>query len=173
MAKVVSGLFEDVTRANAFLADLESRGYTAQDVSIITQEDAVQIENNASDGVADAATTGGIIGGVLGLLAGIGVLTLPGVGALFVAGPIASALGLTGVVGTTATGAVTGALAGGLIGALKELGVDEATAKIYEERIEDGAIMIAVSSHNEDSDDIENMMEENGADAVTQSITLT
>ncbi len=172
MANVIAGLFDSVTDANNFLADIESRGYTADEVSIITQEDAVQIENDATEGVADAAATGGVIGGVLGLLAGVGALTLPGIGALFVSGPIATALGLSGIVGTTATGAVTGALAGGIIGALKELGVDEATAQMYQERIEEGAVMIAVNAKN-DGNDIEQLMDENNAEHVITDMIIT
>ena len=58
-------------------------------------------------------TTGGVIGGTLGLLAGIGALAIPGVGPLIAAGPIMATLAGLGV----------GGAVGGLVGALVGMGI--------------------------------------------------
>ena len=55
--------------------------------------------------LAEGTYTGGALGGIAGLLAGVGALLIPGIGPIVAAGPIAATL--TGVVG--------GGLAGGLI----------------------------------------------------------
>ena len=79
-------------------------------------------DTKAPEGTAVGVTAGGAIGGVLGLLAGIGVLAIPGVGPLIAAGPI-----MAGLAGLGVGGAV-----GGIVGALTGMGIPEYEAKRYE-----------------------------------------
>ena len=75
-----------------------------------------------------------LIGGALGLLAGIGALAIPGVGPFIAAGPIMGALAGLGV----------GGAVGGLIGALVGMGIPEYEAKRYEGRVKDGGVLLSV-----------------------------
>jgi hypothetical protein len=84
------------------------------------------------------------VGGTLGLLAGIGLLAVPGVGPLIAAGPIMAALS------GAAVGAAVGGVAGGLIG----LGFPEYEARQYEGKVKAGNILISV--HTESSDEVDN-----------------
>ncbi len=86
------------------------------------------------EGTTAGVVTGGLTGGVLGLLAGIGVIALPGLGALVAAGPIMGAL----------SGAAAGATAGGVVGALVGLGIPEYEAKAYEDKLKSGSFLVAV-----------------------------
>src|SRR5205814_2957131 len=86
------------------------------------------------------APEGATTGGVLGWLAGIGAMTIPGVGPLIAAGPIASAL----------AGAGAGAAVGGVTGALVGLGIPEYEAKRYEGKIKGGNMLVSV--HSDDSE---------------------
>ena len=79
------------------------------------------------------------MGAVLGWLAGIGSLAIPGVGPFIAAGPIMGALG----------GAAVGGATGGIIGALVGLGIPEYEAKRYDGKIRGGNILISV--HTDDS----------------------
>ena len=79
-------------------------------------------------------TTGGVIGGTLGLLAGVGLLAIPGMGPFIAAGPIMAGLAGLGVGG--AVGGVTGALIG--------MGIPEFEAKRYEGRLQKGEILLSV-----------------------------
>lgn len=150
MATVSLGVFSSRDRAEAAINALEVAGYAPQDISIVMKdiEEGKDLANstgaNMAEGAVSGATTGGIIGGIAGLLIGIGAITIPGVGALLIAGPLAAALGLTGTAATTAAGAMTGALAGGLVGGLSGLGISAADAKRYEDRVKEGAILVAV-----------------------------
>jgi hypothetical protein len=83
-------------------------------------------------------TTGAIVGGGLGWLAGIGALAIPGLGPFIAAGPIMAALAGVGA------GSVVGGIAGALIG----MGIPEYEAKRYEGRIKDGGILLSVHSDN-------------------------
>ena len=75
-----------------------------------------------------------MIGGTLGVLAGIGALAIPGLGPFIAAGPI-----MAGLAGLGVGGAV-----GGLVGALIGMGIPEYEAKRYEGRVKDGGTLLSV-----------------------------
>ncbi len=171
--RTVLGIFDTRAHADSALSALEGMGYSTKDVSVIARDTSVgggttvvadDDHTGPVEGAAAGATTGGVIGGIAGLLVGLGALTIPGIGALFITGPIAAALGLTGAAAATASGAMTGALAGGLIGALTNLGVDEETAKVYEERVKAGGILLAAPViDNVAEEDVKSAFEDNEA----------
>jgi hypothetical protein len=99
-----------------------------------TKDFAHDKSTKAPEGTAAGVTTGGVIGGTLGLLAGIGVFAIPGIGPLIAAGPIVAALA-----GLGAGGAV-----GGIIGALVGMGIPEYEAKRYEGHIKAGGVLLSV-----------------------------
>jgi hypothetical protein len=169
----ILGIFDNRFDAESAVADLEIKGYAIDDMSIVLKEDQVLETREGSKGGAAAAgavsgaTTGGVIGGLAGLLIGIGAVAIPGVGALLIGGPLAAALGLTGAAATTLTGAATGALAGGLIGGLIALGVPEDAAEVYEQRVREGAVLLAVpAADTRDEDEVRNVFESYNADEV-------
>ena len=84
--------------------------------------------SKAPEGATTGATTGGVAGEefLLGLLAGIGALAIPGVGPFIAAGPIMAAL----------SGAAVGATTGGLVGGFIGMGVPEFEAKRYEGKLQ-------------------------------------
>src|SRR6202041_528583 len=91
-------------------------------------------DTKAPEGTAVGVTAGGAIGGVLDLLAGIGVLAIPGVGPLIAAGPI-----MAGLAGVGVGGAV-----GGIVGALTGMGIPEYEAMRYEGRVKGGGTLLSV-----------------------------
>ncbi|HSX57904.1 MAG TPA: general stress protein [Candidatus Saccharimonadales bacterium] len=169
--ETVIGVFPARDDADRAIRALDNLGYKSEDMSIIVKdgdiEHRVGSQDNVTDNVASGAVAGGAIGGLAGLLIGVGALAIPGVGAFLIAGPIAAALGLTGAAATTISGAVTGALAGGLVGAIATLGLPEREARYYEERVREGAVLLAVSVSNEqNSGEVEDLFRENRADQV-------
>jgi hypothetical protein len=137
----------------------------------INRDKAETVTKDTAGGAASGATTGGIIGAIAGLAVANGVL--PGLGTLFVAGPIAAALGLTGGAALAASGALTGAAAGGLVGALGGLGVGAKEAKEYEERVKQGDILVAVNTRDMNEDDIEHIFRNNQAEEIEHHTTKT
>jgi hypothetical protein len=93
---------------------------------------------NAITGIAQGLTKGLIagnaIGGGMGVLLGLGILTLPGVGQIAWAGAIAFML-LSGGIGMAA---------GGAIGALVGLELTERQAKFYSEQLSQGNYLLIV-----------------------------
>ena len=74
------------------------------------------------------------VGGVAGLLAGLGLLAIPGIGPVVAAGWLAS----------TAAVAVAGGATGGLIGALTQSGIGEQEAHAYAEGVRRGGTLVTV-----------------------------
>lgn len=172
MTKTILGVFSERDHAEDAIAELEEFGLNPKDISIIMKDhkEAERLGGDTGASVAGSAasgaTAGGVLGGLAGLLIGIGVITIPGIGAILIGGPLATALGLSGAAATTVSGAVTGALAGGLVGALVGLGVPEDEAKVYEERIREGAILIAVSALEGKEVEAKEIMESHGASQI-------
>jgi hypothetical protein len=121
------------------------KGFRNTDISVLfpenqgTKDFAVEKSTKAPEGTATGVTTGAVVGGALGWLAGVGALAIPGVGPLIAAGPIVAAL----------TGVGVGGAIGGIAGALIGIGIPEYEAKRYEGRIKEGGILLSV--HCDDS----------------------
>lgn len=136
----VSGVFSFRSEAESAIQELKESGFSMSDISALlapVSEDSTPGPGDPTKTVQGTATgffAGTAVGGILGLLAGVGTLAIPGVGALIAAGPIMATL--TGM----GTGATVGTLAGALIG----LGIPEENASHYEGKLQKGAIMLSV-----------------------------
>lgn len=147
--RITVGVFHDLDNAEMAIKDLKNAGVDVDDISYVYSSENRTVVADAEgttvgEAAASGAGTGAVIGGLAGLAVAAGVL--PGLGALLIAGPLAAALGLTGAVATTAAGALTGAAAGTLVGALIGLGVGEPEAKVYEERVKKGEVLVVAKS---------------------------
>lgn len=145
MAELVTGLFKDSDDAGEAVSELKNHGFT-DDISVIAKDEndikSHQIQQDVTDGTVGGATAGGILGAITGVIAGVATAVVPGLGTLIVAGPIAALWGVTG-------GAI-GALTGGLVGALVDAGIPEERAKLYEERVKSGEVLVAVTADASD-----------------------
>ena len=144
----VFGIYKNVAQAELAVDQIVAQGFSSNDISVLlpdnqsTKEFAHEKNTKAPEGTTTSVATGGVIGGTLGLLAGIGALAIPGVGPFIAAGPIMGALA-----GLGAGGAV-----GGIIGALVGMGMPEYEAKRYEGRLKSGGVLLSV--HCDTSDEI-------------------
>src|SRR5437762_4702521 len=142
----VFGIYRDRQQAEEAVDALRSAGFRNSDVSALlpdnvgTKDFAHEKSTKAPEGTATGATSGAVLGGALGWLAGIGALAIPGLGPFIAAGPI---------MGTLA-GAGAGGAVGGIVGALAGMGVPEYEAKRYEGRIKQDGILMSVHCDNAD-----------------------
>lgn len=162
----VFGIYHTRNQAERGVGDLLAAGFSNDDISVLlpttqgTKDFAHQKNTKAPEGTAVGVTTGGAIGGTLGLLAGIGMLAIPGLGPLIAAGPIMAALAGLGV----------GGAVGGLIGALVGMGIPEYEAKRYEGRVKEGGVLLSV--HCDTSDEItraKELLKQTGAQDISSS----
>src|ERR1700759_3236152 len=136
----VFGIYPSGEHAERAVDSLIAAGFANTAISVLlpdsrsTKEFAHVKETKAPEGTAAGVTTGGVIGGTLGILAGIGALAIPGVGPLIAAGPI-----MAGLAGLGVGGAV-----GGLVGALVGMGIPEYEAKRYEGQVKNGGTLLSV-----------------------------
>src|SRR5215468_5901357 len=142
----VYGIFSDRMHVEQGVDALLDNGFRSEDISVLlpdnvgTKDFAHEKNTKAPEGAAAGAGTGAVVGGTLGLLAGIGALAIPGLGPFIAAGPIMGAL----------AGAGTGGVVGGLVGALIGMGIPEYEAKRYEGMVKEGGILVSVHCDNSD-----------------------
>lgn len=169
MDKMILAVFTDRTHAEEAVNTLQTHGISSENISVITKENKVEetssVARDVADGTVGGAVTGGAIGGLAGLLAGAGVI--PALAGLLIGGPIAVALGATGVAAVAISGVVTGSLAGGFIGALTSLGLSEDDAKYIDETVTNGGVVVAVPSNVEMDDKVRDVLSSHHAAKIT------
>jgi hypothetical protein len=146
MTTTISRLYDNYADAQGAVARLEAAGVPHSDISIVANNSEgwfsgngkgkVDRDRDGTDDRAEGAGTGaGIgagLGGTAGLLAGLGLLAIPGLGPVVAAGWLAA----------TAAGAAAGAATGGIIGALTQAGFTDEDAHTYAEGIRRGGTLV-------------------------------
>jgi uncharacterized membrane protein len=160
MATVI-GLFERYEEADGALKELNEMGFGKDEISVVAPEEKVGSKLNVNKQTAgETAKTGALFGGLTGLLIGVGAILIPGVGPILTAGALATTLG------TTAAGAGIGAAAGGLRGSLREMKVPDAEAKVIEDGMRNGGILVAVIAGEENTTKVKEVMKRWNTNAI-------
>jgi hypothetical protein len=147
----IVGVFNTVGDAQRAIAHLQSAGFRSEDISIVAHKLAA--EHHTSEVLEDAGI-GAALGGVGGLLlSAAGLLTLPFVGPVIAAGPIAAVL----------AGAGIGAATGGIVGGLTEAGVSEIEAQQYAEGVRRGDVLVTVRTDALHAEKARKIMDHHGA----------
>lgn len=153
--KYHAGLFENRDSAESAYKTALEKGYTPEEINVLMSDEtrkkyygSTLAKTETSDKSMEGLAIGGAVGGtVVGTLAAVVALSstivIPGLG-LIIAGPLAAGL----------VGAGAGSIAGGLLGALIGAGIPEEHAKIYENGIKKGGVVIVVNSHDENDDEL-------------------
>ena len=149
--RMLTGLFNDRDSAERAYSSVRSRGYTDDDVNVMMSDQTrdswfsdndgdTELGSKALEGAGAGSAIGGTLGAIIAGIAAIGTnVVLPGLG-LVVAGPIAAAL----------AGAGAGGLTGGLVGALIGSGIPEERAKLYDEGIRNGGMVMGVNPRTDE-----------------------
>lgn len=186
MSKTITRLFDSHTQALDAVSDLEARGIDHEKISLVSNNtdkwhdghkrvDGApgtggplgdrngDGDNDVADGAGKGAATGGLIGGGAGLLAGLGMLAIPGLGPVVAAGWLAAT-----AVGA-AVGAAAGGATGGLLGALKEAGHSDEEANVYSEGVRRGGTLVSVKAHDDEIATVEGILNtRRGVDATAR-----
>jgi len=146
----MTGMFRNRDMAERAYDCLTRRGYTANDVSLLMSDETrarcfprdatttTELGTKASEGAGVGVVAGAGLGALLAGLAAAGI-AVPGL-PIIAMGPLAAALAGGG------TGGAVGAVVGALIGA----GIPESRAKLYDQGIREGGIVLGVSPRTED-----------------------
>jgi len=150
MTVIISRLYDDYAAASQAVRDLEAAGLSSSDISIVASNadnwyrggrkgkrtDRVDTDHDGRDdrveGAEAGAGIGAVLGGAAGLLAGLGVIAIPGIGPVVAAGWLIA----------TGAGAVAGGAAGGIVGALTQAGHSKEDAHVYAEGVRRGGTLV-------------------------------
>jgi hypothetical protein len=147
-------------QANRIVDHLKTESFSNRDISVLFP-DTYDTRNSAHEKnikAPGAAAEGPGVGGVLGWVAEIGPLAIPGVGPFIAAGPVVAAL----------TGVVFSATVGTISRGLVALGLSEPEATRYEDKVKEGNILLSV--HTDDVGDIarvRDIFEQAGAECIS------
>jgi hypothetical protein len=167
---MVTAAFHDRESAERAYRNITDRGYDSDDVNLMMSDETrrryfdkdsadTDLGNKALEGAGAGAGIGGTIGAVAAAIAAAGTsLAIPGLG-LIVAGPVAAAL----------AGAGAGGVTGGLLGALVGSGIPEEHAKVYEQCVKSGDIVMEVHPRSrEEASLLESELRASGADVIVK-----
>ncbi len=139
--KTITRVYDTYAQAREVVNDLRAAGIPDATTSLIANKHVSAAHDDVTDGASTGAGIGAAIGGAGGLLAGLGILAIPGIGPVVAAGWLVAAL----------TGAVAGAAAGGIVGALVNAGVSKEDAEVYSEAVRRGGTLVTVRAEDADA----------------------
>ncbi|MCJ2136656.1 hypothetical protein MKK69_21840 [Methylobacterium sp. J-026] len=163
-ARALTALFDDYEAAARAVDQMEAAGIPHADISIISNRgepgatalppiDKAHEPVEAVDSAGTGATVGTVLGGGAGLLAGLGLLAIPGLGPVVAAGWLVA----------TVTAAGVGAAAGGLIGGLTGAGLSEGEAETYAEGVRRGGTLVTVRVEDSRADHVLTILDQAGS----------
>lgn len=146
---IITRAFHDRESAERACDAIAARGYRSDEIHVIMSDETRKkmFDGEHSDDKGNKALkgagVGGAVGGAIGatlvaIATSAAAITVPGVG-LLIAGPLAGAL----------AGGAAGATTGGLVGMLVGAGIPEDRAKLYEEDLKKGGIVVGVRPRND------------------------
>jgi hypothetical protein len=149
--KTVSRVYDTYSQARNAVTAVEAAGVPDAEVSLVANKYVSEKYADVKEVSAPAtgAGIGGAVGGGAGLLAGLGLLAIPGLGPVVAAGWLAA----------TAVGAAAGAAAGGLVGALVGAGVSDEDAHVYSESVRRGGTLVSARVPDGDAGRIQSILD--------------
>lgn len=164
MPKTVVGLFDSRDHAEIAARQVKDQGLRTDDISIVARQGeageagadgdtGAERDNTAiNDNISGGVVSGGVLGGIAGLLIGAGSMIIPGLGIIAAAGPI--------------TGLLSGAVTGGIVGGLVDLGIPENKSRQYESDIKRGRVLFSMKTDDDKIDRITSILRNTGASNV-------
>lgn len=142
--KSTVGIYDNQEAALAAVKHLKSEGFPANKISLLSQaaedvekleeieEDDEKVYNKPMKIAATGLGVGAIVGPIVGALAGVGLLAIPGLGILVGAGALAGAV----------AGLDVGIIGGGLLSALAIAGTSKSHEDKYQEVLKKGKTLV-------------------------------
>ena len=149
--QTITRVYDTYGQARTAVADLEAASIKSSDINLIANkyicDETAHIDEPSAAG--PGAGVGAALGGTAGLLAGLGMIAIPGLGPVVAAGALAAA----------ALGAAAGAVTGGVVGALVSSGVPEEEAHVYCEAVRRGGTLVSVRAADDNVSFVQEIMD--------------
>ena len=149
--RTLSKVYDTYGQARQVVTDLHAAGVADSKISLVANKH-VAAEYEDLDEYSETAAGAGLgaaVGGAGGLLAGLGIIAIPGVGPVVAAGWLAATL----------VGALAGAAAGGVVGALVDAGVSKDDAEVYSEAIRRGGTLVTVRAEDSEASRVQAILD--------------
>lgn len=164
--KSTIGVYEDHQAAIAAVTALKDAGIPQKNISIVGQahDDRPLKEELNTDGLGldsddifakpakVAAKTMGVsvvVGPILGALAGLGLLAIPGLGLIVGAGALAGAV----------AGLDAGIIGGGIISAIRIAGINKQHESDYQQHLKEGHYLVIIQGSDEEAKQAHDLLE--------------
>jgi hypothetical protein len=171
----ITRVYSTYEKATEVVRDLEAADISHSDITLVAQRSqdrhsairdysTVNSEKAAADeAVYDTAVGTGVVGGLTGLLAGLGLIAIPGLGPVVAAGWLGATLfGFTaGAAGGTVVEVISNALSGH--------GVHKDEARSYATSVAQGGTLVAVKTDDSKRSTVESIMGLNDESSFTAS----
>lgn len=148
--------YEDYAKARVGLEVLDMRGFTADQVSVISRNDLhdiSELERARREKLQEATKTkSGGVGAAVATGAALPLSIGTMLGPFFLIGPVAAA--------------VAGAISGPLLSGAEDWGIPEAIRKSYQQRLEEGSVLVIVHATGDD------LLEAEGGLKTTNTLSL-
>lgn len=138
------GIIPNREAATQAFNELKAIGFPVNKISVIAKTvefdrlrselDVIKRTVPSTEGARAGAITGGTTGGLLTLIAGLGVLLIPGFGPVLAVESVLATLLASGATATV----------GSLVGALQGWFVPDKQAQLYNERVSQGECLVAI-----------------------------
>jgi len=161
MSDVITGLFENSSKASLAIYRLGQIGVLNSEISVVANDSyakddfAIDEGTKAAEGGILGATSAGVLAAVVAGFTAVGTVATGGTG-LLIAGPLVAALAAGGA----------GAAAGGTIGAIIGAFIPEHEVKYYEDAINKGSVLLGVKYTKDNKDKIKDILDNAGAENV-------
>ncbi|GAB4514604.1 MAG: hypothetical protein OHK0046_16950 [Anaerolineae bacterium] len=158
MASTILATFDSIEHARDAVRDLTDSGFDRSDIGLAVYDVNNEYGDYVSEDVKgdEGAGFGATFGSIFGALVGLAAITLPGIGPVIAAGPLAAAFGALAGAGV---GAAAGAVTGGITASLIKMGVPEEEAHYYAESVRRGSALVSVTATEFDAERAERILQ--------------
>jgi len=139
------GVYGSHKKAVAAVRKLQVEGFPTENISLVGR---ARVENDhlhvtETETVLETTTAvGSVFGTILGVLAGMSLVAVPGLGVLYAAGALIGGVG----------GFSIGTASGGLAGVLLSLGIGQDGILSYDEHLKEGRFLVIIHGTQEEVD---------------------
>ena len=138
----IVGVYETHDKAITALETLKAAGLPVKNMSFISKADIIEskLHTFSNDKINNAPVEIGVVlGPVIGILAGLSIIAIPGLGLIYGAGAVVGAF----------AGFDFGLIGGGITTILLKLGIHKDKTATYQEHLENGKYIITINGVKE------------------------
>jgi hypothetical protein len=160
-AHTVLALLENAEHTERVVHALQEAGFSDEEISVVMRDWSQEREPGEARAplMAKGAIAGAVAGATPGLLATVASFLVPGLGWVQAVGPLVAVLGAT-----------PGVLFGAGVGAIGDSLLPKEKSRLYQERLEQGHVLLAVHTRPKEAPRAESILSQHGAQEIFHTV---